>query len=138
MSKREINLLSKSEISDIYDIPDFNDHEREIYFALNEEEASMLSTFHTINIKVFFILQLGYFKAKHRFFQFDLQKVAVDIGFIGKKHYQKQTFSSIISRGRIYHQRKMILKYYQYQECSEKILDKLKEQFIELLKLQIN
>ena len=60
MSKREINLLSKSEISDIYDIPDFNDHEREIYFALNEEEASMLSTFHTINTKVFFILQLGY------------------------------------------------------------------------------
>ena len=59
MSKREINLLSKSEISDIYDIPDFNDHEREIYFALNEEEASMLSTFHTINTKVFFILQLG-------------------------------------------------------------------------------
>ena len=135
MSKREINLLSKSEISDIYDIPDFNDHEREMYFALNEEEASMLSTFHTINTKVFFILQLGYFKAKHRFFQFDLQKVAVDIGFIGKKYYQKQTFSSIISRGRIYHQRKMILKYYQYQECSEKILDKLKEQFIDLLKL---
>lgn len=135
MSKREINLLSKSEISDIYDIPDFNDHEREIYFALNEEEASMLSTFHTINTKVFFILQLGYFKAKHRFFQFDLQKVAVDIGFIGKKYYQKQTFSSIISRGRIYHQRKMIMKYYQYQQCSEKILDKLKEQFIELLKL---
>lgn len=135
MSKREINLLSKSEISDIYDIPDFNDHERDLYFTINDEEADMLSTFHTANTKIFFILQLGYFKAKHRFFQLDLQKVFVDINFISRKYYQKKEISSLISRSRIYHQRKIILKYYKYQECSEEILDRLKKQFIALLKL---
>ena len=42
MSKREINLLSKSELSDIYDVPDFDDHERELYFAIDDNEAEIL------------------------------------------------------------------------------------------------
>ena len=85
MSAREINLISKSEISDIYNIPDFNDNERELYFSLTDDEAAILTYYHTTNSKIFFILQLGYFKAKHRFFQIDIQKVGEDINFISKK-----------------------------------------------------
>ena len=58
MNAREINLLSKSEISDIYDIPDFNDNERELYFSLTDDEADTLTYYHTTNSKIFFILQL--------------------------------------------------------------------------------
>ncbi len=43
MSEREINLLSKSEVSDIYDIPDFNDQERELYFSITDAEVVMLA-----------------------------------------------------------------------------------------------
>ena len=75
MSEREINLLSKSEVSDIYDIPDFNDQERELYFSITDAEVVMLAYCHTTNTKIFSILQLGYFKAKHRFFQIDLKDV---------------------------------------------------------------
>lgn len=135
MSAREINLLSKSEISDIYDIPDFNDNERELYFSLTDDEADTLTYYHTTNSKIFFILQLGYFKAKHRFFQIDIQKVRKDINFINKKYYKKKRVPSYLSRGRIYHQRKKILEYYEYKECSGEILNKVKQQFIVLLKI---
>ena len=69
MSKSKVYLLSETEISDLYDIPDFNKLEKEIYFDLNESEIKILNSFKTQNTKAFFILQLGYFKAKHRFFR---------------------------------------------------------------------
>jgi hypothetical protein len=101
MSKREIKLLSKSEVSDIYDVPDFDDHERELYFAVDDNEAEILANLHTINTKIFFILQLGYFKAKHRFFKVNLKKANKDIAFINKKYYQNKVAFTPITRERI-------------------------------------
>ena len=135
MSKREIKLLSKSEVSDIYDVPDFDDHERELYFAVDDNEAEILANLHTINTKIFFILQLGYFKAKHRFFKVNLKKANKDIAFINKKYYQNKVAFTPITRERIYQQKKLILSYLKYQECSDVLLHKLKEQFLSLVKL---
>ncbi len=135
MSERTINLLSKSEVSDIYDSPDFDDHERDLYFAIDENEADILAHFHTVNTKIFFILQLGYFKAKHRFFRIDAKKARRDINFINKKFYQNKSTFTPISREPGYQQRKLILSYFKYQECSDIQLHKLKEQFLLLLKL---
>ena len=47
MSKRKIHLLSETEISDLYDIPDFNKLEKEIYFSLDESEIKILNSLKT-------------------------------------------------------------------------------------------
>tara|TARA_R110002167_G_scaffold359135_1_gene575578 strand:- start:33 stop:272 length:240 start_codon:yes stop_codon:yes gene_type:complete len=61
MSKREINLLTKKEVEERYDIPDFNDAEREQYFCLSSSELKLLKNYRTVNTQIHFVLMLGYF-----------------------------------------------------------------------------
>ena len=112
MSKRKVYLLSESEISDIYDIPDFNKLEKEIYFTLDESERKILDSFKTQNTKTFFILQLGYFKAKHRFFQIKFDNVKSDIRYIAKKHFNnRQVIYHNINRARTFYQKNIFSQY---------------------------
>lgn len=39
---KRIALLSETEINDLYARPDFNHHERSLYFAMNERENELL------------------------------------------------------------------------------------------------
>ena len=135
MSKRKVYLLSETEISDLYDIPDFNKLEKEIYFDLNESEIKILNSFKTQNTKAFFILQLGYFKAKHRFFQIKFSNVKSDVRYIVKKYFNnKQLLYRNISRERIKYQRNIILNYLKYSDCSEEKDVKIKEQCSTIIK----
>lgn len=135
MSKRTINLLSKNEISEIYDIPEFNDLERELYFKLNASEQKLLISIRKDFVKTFFILQLGYFKAKHRFFQIDLEKVSEDIGYITGQYFDYGNISPIeMTRERINNQKHIILQHFQYRECLGKTQDELKAQYLMIIK----
>ena len=135
MSKRKVYLLSESEISDIYDIPDFNKLEKEIYFTLDESERKILDSFKTQNTKTFFILQLGYFKAKHRFFQIKFDNVKSDIRYIAKKHFNnRQVIYHNINRARTFYQKNIILNHLKYHECSEENYTKIRKQYIEIIK----
>lgn len=85
---KRINLLSNVEVIDLYARPDFNDDERELYFTLNEQEQIILNSYTTINTQLYFILQLGYFKAKQQFFKC-FATAQYDIKFILKHHLKK-------------------------------------------------
>ncbi|NJR65276.1 MAG: DUF4158 domain-containing protein, partial [Leptolyngbyaceae cyanobacterium CRU_2_3] len=65
---KRIQLLTDAEISDLYDRPDFNKEEREFFFTLNQAEEKLLTHYRNARTQVYFILQLGYFKAKQQFF----------------------------------------------------------------------
>ena len=60
---KQLVILSDDEVSKLYDLPKFDEDARLKYFALNESEKTILNTFHRVFAKVYFILQLGYFKA---------------------------------------------------------------------------
>jgi len=80
---KRIQLLSDSEIADVYNRPDFNDDERELYFSVNEErEIDLLNRYSNIKTCVYFILQLGYFKAKQQFYKFNLKDVITDVEYV--------------------------------------------------------
>ena len=61
---KRIYLLPEAEIAALYARPVFNQIEQQLYFELNQVELNILSQFGTIKTKVYFILQLAYFKAK--------------------------------------------------------------------------
>ncbi len=63
-NKKRIDLLSPVEIEDLYSRPTFNDEERFLYFTLNKEEISSAMNYSNERTRLYFILQLGYFKAK--------------------------------------------------------------------------
>ena len=87
MSARKVNILSDAEIAYYYHLPDFDKNERELYFSLNNVELALANKFETDHTFLFFVLQLGYFKAKLRFFDFNFETVPLkDIQCITEKY----------------------------------------------------
>ncbi len=79
---KRIKLLSHGEITDLYGLPLFSEHERTHYFLLSPAENEVMNQLSLCHIKVHFILQLGYFKAKKRLFSFNLQEVSHDVAYV--------------------------------------------------------
>jgi len=85
-SSQRLQILTDREIAAIYNRPQFSDAERRHYFSLTDVElnAVKLKLFNgkEASSKLYFILQLGYFKAKHLFFRFQYNDVGHDFNFI--------------------------------------------------------
>jgi TnpA family transposase len=79
---KRLHLLDAAEIAALYDRPQFTDEERAYYFTLTPIEVAHMQTFTDGAVQVVFVLQLGYFKAKQRFFSLDLAEVRADLIFI--------------------------------------------------------
>ena len=60
MNKRII-LLSDAEIAELYNLPMFTEKDRNIYFSLSSDDHKLLNEYRTLKLKIYFILQLGYF-----------------------------------------------------------------------------
>ena len=52
------------------------------YFSLSSKELVSLEQLHSIKSRIYFILQLGYFKARNLFFIFSLEDVSEDARYI--------------------------------------------------------
>ena len=50
----------------------------EKFFSLSKDENVLISKYRTTKVKIYFILQLGYFRATNNFYTFDLKDVADD------------------------------------------------------------
>lgn len=115
---KRICLLSEAEINDLYARPDFNDDERKLYFAINELERDALKNYSNVRTRVYFILQLGYFKAKQQFFKFSFEDVRDDVEYILSNFHieNPSNLSGVISRNYIDQQKSYILKLFDYQD----------------------
>jgi len=65
---RNLQILQVKEIEELYAIPNFDTEDRMIYLSLSTAEYDLMQTFRGVSSRIFFVLQLGYFKAKHLFF----------------------------------------------------------------------
>jgi TnpA family transposase len=83
---QRLQILPEQEVLAIYSRPIFNEVEHRHYFSLSNKELSLVNLRPTngkdTSSKLYFILQLGYFKAKHLFFQFNYIDVKDDTSFI--------------------------------------------------------
>lgn len=77
-----ITILSINEINNIYNLPRLSEEERGLYFTMDAEERTIAQSHRSLNMKVFFILQLGYFKAKKMFFVLTNNEIKEDLQFI--------------------------------------------------------
>jgi hypothetical protein len=57
-----IQILRKSEINELYDLPNLNHADREDYFSLDNETQKLVDKCSQIEAKVYSILLLGYFR----------------------------------------------------------------------------
>ena len=133
---KRISLLSETDINDLYARPDFNDQERVLYFAIKENENDVLNNYSNVRTRVYFILQLGYFKAKQQFFKFTFEDVRNDVEYILTNFFSSSTtiLSGCISRNYIDQQRNDILKLFNYQDWSTRHREQIQGHVCELLR----
>jgi len=119
-NKKRIDLLPQAEIDDLYERPIFNDEEKLLYFTLNENEIVTAERYGNVRTKLYFILQLGYFKAKQQFYSFTIDEVIDDADFVNKIYFNGESILfGKISREYAKKQRDDILKLCDYRFLTE-------------------
>ena len=111
-------ILSDDEIAALYGQPRFAPEEQAEYFALSAEEKATQELLHSVKSQTFFILQLGYFKARRLFFAWGMDEVREDIHFIQACYFPDYPpITSVIAKAtRIKHQQ-LILALFNYRYC---------------------
>ena len=103
----------------MYARPLFNYEERVHYFSLSPPEKAALQQFHTFPSRIFYILQLGYFKARRQFFTFTIQDVAVDAGYVQQTYFPDFPLTDFgIAKGTRGKQQRIILELFCYRFCT--------------------
>jgi TnpA family transposase len=129
-----LTILSASERKLIYDLPNFTKQERELYFQLEKiEEDIVFNQLHGLNSRIYFVLQLAYFKASYRFFKFNLSEVAQDVEHILQRYFPENSSSSVrdsCDRKTTLNHQSIILKLFSYRlatkEDAKAILNRAK------------
>jgi len=81
-----LNILTPSEIKDLYGLPQFGDQERQQYFEMSAQEHQSVEQ-RRAAIGIFQVLELGYFKAKRQFFAFELSAVLPDLRYLARHYF---------------------------------------------------
>lgn len=117
-SKR-LRIIGSDEIEVIYSRPHFNDEERSRYFTLAPPERAVLPQLGTIISRLYFILRLGYFKAKHQFFIFSIHDVEDDARYVQETFFPEFTVTdSEITKATRLKQQDLILNLLEYRYCN--------------------
>jgi len=119
-----LHILTNDEIQDIFNLPNFTDEERLLYFALTKIELGVLNQSRSFASKLNFILQLGYFKFRRLFFTFELSDISDDIEFITRKYFADEnpeipTSPKIAVNTSLKH-RRTIAELHNYQFCGRR------------------
>ena len=134
---KRLHLLSESEIKSIYCLPSFTERERHHYFQLSEEEETAFKGLH-ISARVYFVLQLGFFRAKHLLFTFTFFEVREDLKYVLSRHFPVlKRPSSLPSRNRLTAANKKIVAMHGFKEPTNKIQKLIEEKLAQSIQ-QIN
>lgn len=116
---RRLKILTTDEIDALYGRPTFTPDERMYYFALAQPEQEALQEFRTVKAQVYFILQLGYFKAQHVFVPCDLTETHEDLAYILTSYFPATPLEDrrpLNKRTRL-KQHRLILALCNYRSC---------------------
>ena len=91
-NSRRLTVLSEAERTALYGLPDFDDFQRAEFFAMTEAERAVADRCKGPVERLHCLLQIGYFKAKQAFFNFDGQEIPTeDIEFLLKRYFPRDT-----------------------------------------------
>jgi hypothetical protein len=118
-TQKRLRILGDDEIQALYGRPHFTDDERLEYFALSAtERATLEQQIHSIKSRVYFILQLGYFKSHYLFFVFDLPEVEEDARYVQGQYFPDFQLSDLdITKVTRLRQQSLILGLFRYRIC---------------------
>jgi TnpA family transposase len=134
-----IKLLSDVEVAELYALPKFDEIDREYYFSINENENKVLTKLIKPHTRLYFILQLGYFRAKKMFYKISSGAISDDILHIKKRYFSGGVndveFQEKLPKDSLLQQKVDILRLFQYQEWSNEIKPDVVAHLRDLIKL---
>ena len=117
-TQKRLRILGDDEIQALYGRPHFTDDERLEYFVLSPTEKAALEQLHSIKSRIYFILQLGYFKSHHMFFVFDLPEVEEDARYVQTQYFPNFQLDDLdITKVTRLRQQSLILELFRYRTC---------------------
>ena len=117
-TQKRLRILRDDEIDALYGRPRFTPEERGEYFALSSAETTALEQFHSIKSRIYWILQLGYFKARQMFFVFNPDEIAEDARYIQERYFPQDPCSDLaITKVTRLKQQRVILALCNYRTC---------------------
>jgi hypothetical protein len=134
--KTRIILLSNAEIDELYSRPTFNKKDRETFFALSNSDYKLLDEHRTQKLKIYFILQLGYFRATQQFYNFKFEDILDDVSYLLNKYFgqSKNTLTDKPHRKSINDQQNIILKLHNYIDWSADLTAQVIDHLLELIR----
>lgn len=127
--QKRLRILGEDELESIYSRPCFTYEDRCDYFSLSQPEKDLLEVLRSTKSRAYFILQLGYFKAKRLFFIFDLHEAQEDLQYVLKQYFYNTEIvdMSSIDKSTRLKQQQMILQLFTYHICDAEIREQLEK-----------
>jgi hypothetical protein len=115
---KRLRILGAEELDALYGRPRFTPEERQEYFTLSPPEKAALEPFHSLTSRLYYLLQLGYFKARQLFFVFSLRDVEEDVRYLQDRYFATAHFrAEEISKVTRLKQQRVILTLCNYRHC---------------------
>lgn len=120
--QKRLRILGEDELTVIYGKPCFTHEDRRNYFSLSQPEKELLQILRSVKSRAYFVLQLGYFKAKHLFFTFELHEVVEDLQYVLKQHFDNSKITDLnsVDKSTRLKQQRLILELTNYRSCDTK------------------
>ncbi len=117
---KRLHILDDEEIEALYGRPCFTGDDRTTVFTLTQPEKDLLASFTHLPIQLYFLLQLGYFKAKQLFFTFTFDDVVEDVTYLLERYFPNTPPPELrmLNKRTILKQRQRILKLFGYRLCT--------------------
>ena len=80
-----LQILTPEEYEFLWGLPRLTATERDLYFSLTPREQAVFDRVRTPRTRIHFLLVLGYFKARQRFFVVDTDVMSDDIAFLADR-----------------------------------------------------
>src|SRR5215467_1160089 len=116
---KRLVILGQDETDALYGRPCFTPEERDQYFTLSAHEKAITQKLHSRKSRLFFILQLGYFKARFMFFVFEPEAVEEDAAYIRQRYFPGLNDAGLeIAKGTRLKQQRLILELCGYRNAN--------------------
>ena len=136
---KRLSILSRSEITELYEIPNFSIAQKENYFTLDDVEKQEMESRRSLESRLHFILQLGYFKHSSLFFKFKFNKVSEDVNLIIKNYFPNaKTSNNMVSQRTQLDNQSKILKLLKFKLFDQDAKKRMEAQAINSIKINAN
>jgi hypothetical protein len=90
-----LQILSAEEYELLWGFPRFTQSDRELFFTLTAPGREALEQRRSVRTKIHFLLHLGYFRARQRFFRFELTAVRDDVDYLRRRYFDNMAVADL-------------------------------------------